>query len=158
MNDNDARKWRLQQLLRRNKDKIEKNQPHNALFIECVEALGDGTIVLSKKASKKIMYELEGAFPITFWGRIEWSKVQNKINVESPAEILKALENRLNIDTLFYIVWGYGDSPCLKANLDRIIHSIDAVTCVGGDQFLFCPEYGVVIEFYHEGEITIGFS
>lgn len=63
-----------------------------------------------------------------------------------------------SIDTLFYILWSGGDSPCLIAKLDRIIHCIGDVTCVGGDQFIFCPEIGVVIEFYHEGEITIGFN
>ncbi|WP_435868787.1 CDI toxin immunity protein [Bacillus mycoides] len=45
----------------------------------------------------------------------------------------------------------------LYANSNDILRNIDDVTAVGSDTYLFCPN-NFVIEFYHEGEIIIGFG
>ncbi|MCR8630882.1 hypothetical protein [Paenibacillus radicis (ex Xue et al. 2023)] len=159
MNDKEKRKWRLQQLLQKNKDKLKKTHKYSELFNECVESLGDATIVLSEESGRMIMHELVSIFPLASWGRIDWSKVERKIKVNSPTEIINILGKELDgNDTYFFILWGYSDSPCLKAKLGRIIQYVDGVMRVGTDQFVFCLENSVVIEFYHDGDITIGFA
>ncbi len=42
------------------------------LFDECIEALGDNSIILSEQETQLIFDKLEEVYPFTQWGRIDW--------------------------------------------------------------------------------------
>lgn len=52
MSGNKDRKWRLEQLI--NKQKLKQTIDYGALFDECVDALGAGTVILSEGKSEEI--------------------------------------------------------------------------------------------------------
>ena len=53
-------------------------------------------------------------------------------------------------------MWDNANLPCLKSELKNIIKSIDDVTAVSFDTWVVSSDYNIIIEFYHEGEITLG--
>jgi hypothetical protein len=127
------------------------------LFDECIEALGKGTAVLTNQESVEISKTFSSIFPITKWGRIEWDKIDKKIQVDSVNEILKYLhEQDKCIDTEIVILWDEATLPVIKSDLAQIIKVIDDVTSVSFDTWLFSPILKYVVEFYHNGEVTIG--
>ncbi|NJM23482.1 MAG: hypothetical protein HC907_35050 [Richelia sp. SM1_7_0] len=130
-----------------------------SLLNECIEALGDNANVLSNSDTELIFSAFEDAFPITKWARIDWDKIDEKIKFDSSSDILSYLRDRFSpedLDKHFYILWDNASLPTIKVKLEQILNAIDDVTAVSFDTWIFSPELGYVIEFYHEGEITIG--
>lgn len=154
MESKSDRKWRLEQLL--HKQKAKERVEYSGLFNECVEALGEDTIILSESASGKMMDELVHAYPIASWGRIDWSKVSKKYEVALTDVLPTLKDNNINIETPIYLLWS-GNHPALQTELSKIINSIEDVLAVDFDTYIFCPEQ-YVIEFYHDGQIMIGFA
>lgn len=64
----------------------------------------------------------------------------------------KVIESFIEI----YVMWDNANLPCLKSELKNIIKSIDDVTAVSFDTWVVSSDYNIIIEFYHEGEITLG--
>jgi hypothetical protein len=98
-------------------------------------------------------------FPITSWARIDWEKINEKVNLVSSNELVLSLNNYFNkkeLESHPYILWNDGSLPAIEAKLEQIVRVIDNVTSVSFDTWIFSPELGYVIEFYHEGEITLG--
>nr|WP_054949293.1 hypothetical protein [Numidum massiliense] len=54
------------------------------------------------------------------------------------------------------LLWNYIDDPAVKTDIVSAVKVIDDVTAVASDTFILSPSTGYVIEFYHEGEVTIG--
>lgn len=152
MEQEGSRKWRLEQLLRRKKAK--QNISYGLLFDECIEALGEGVVILSEETSERIRNELTTAYPFTPWGRIHWNNTVNKYNLRLAADLLPALKSMsVDIGIPVYIIWG-GDYPVLQTNLQKVLSALDDVLAVDFDTFVYCTS-NYVIEFYHEGEITL---
>ncbi|WP_456297627.1 CDI toxin immunity protein [Haloplasma contractile] len=61
--------------------------------------------------------------------------------------------NLLNEDV--YILWDDGSLLAIKSKLKHIISTIDDITAVSFDTWLFHPSMRISIEFYHENEITL---
>lgn len=143
----------MEQLLRRQKSK--QNILYGLLFDECIEALGEGVVILSEEASGRIRNELTTAYPFTPWGRIDWNNTINKHNLRLAIDLMPALKS-MSMDTgvLVYVIWGE-DYPVLQTNLQKVLRALDDVLAVNFDTFVYCPS-NYVIEFYHEGEITLG--
>jgi 2-hydroxy-3-keto-5-methylthiopentenyl-1-phosphate phosphatase len=97
---------------------------------------------------------MEHMFPISNWGRIDWEKVNKKIDLDGSSNIIEYL----NMDGFVYIIWSEGTLPVIKANFRKVIEVIDEVTAVSFDTWLLNPNEKWVIEFYHEGDIIIGYS
>jgi hypothetical protein len=97
-------------------------------------------------------------FPISSWGRVDWSKINSKQRIENSSEIVPFLEDKIGIspDSEIYLLWNYSDAPSIIAKLTKTIAVIDDVTAVGSDTWLYDPDLGYVVEFFHEGEITTG--
>ncbi len=57
-----------------------------------------------------------------------------------------------------YIIWDEVNLPIIKTDLFSVIDVIYDVTAVSFDTWLFSVDEKSIIEFYHEGEIKIGFS
>ncbi len=127
------------------------------LFDECLEALGARTAVLSDQETIEIFKTFSDILPVTKWGRIEWDKIDKKIQVDSANEILKCLYTQdKSTDTEIFVLWDEASLPVIKSDLDRILKVIDDVTAVSSNTWLFSPTFKYVIEFYHIGEVTIG--
>lgn len=130
-----------------------------SLLDECIEALGDNTKVLSMPETENIFSNFENTFPITTWARIDWEKINAKINLISSNDIIPSLHNyfsQKDLERHSYILWNDASLPAIEAKLEQIIKVIDDVTAVSFDTWIFSPQLGYVIEFYHEGEITLG--
>jgi hypothetical protein len=129
------------------------------LLDECIEALSNDTQVLSEEETQRIFDTFENTFPFTSWGRIDWDRLDKKIYLDSEKDILLSLNERFSqkrLESSIYILWDEGSLPAVKATLKNSLKVIDDVTSVSFDTWIFCPNLGYVIEFYHEGEITIG--
>lgn len=63
-------------------------------------------------------------------------------------------------DYVIYVLWSCssGNSPVIKTDLRDAIMHIDDINAICPDQWLYCSSYKFVIEFYHEGDILIGFQ
>jgi hypothetical protein len=130
-----------------------------SLLNECIETLGDNANVLSNSDTELIFSAFENTFPITKWARIDWDKIDEKIKFDSSRDILPYLRDRFSpedLDKHPYILWDDASLPTIKVKLEQILNAIDDVTAVSFDTWIFSPELRYAIEFYHEGEITIG--
>ncbi|WP_273129383.1 CDI toxin immunity protein [Bacillus weihaiensis] len=128
------------------------------LFKECVEALGPNIIILTVEETTDYLEELCTYYPITSWGRIDWDKISNKKTIIEKDD-LNDWFNENNISTLdVTILWNYTESPGIKTNLHDALQVLDHVTAVASDTFMYNLEVGYVIEFYHDGEVTIGLN
>ncbi|KRF06805.1 hypothetical protein ASG89_18305 [Paenibacillus sp. Soil766] len=148
------RKWRLEKLLQKHKSKQKLS--YGVLFEECLDALGEGTIILSEESSETMRNELVNAYYFTPWGRIDWDKISKKTEIKIAADVLYTLKS-LNIDigTPIYIIWS-GSYPVLQTDFQRFINALDDVLAVDFDTYVYCSSH-YVIEFFHDGEITLGY-
>ncbi|MEW9674346.1 hypothetical protein [Ammoniphilus sp. 3BR4] len=154
MNDKADRRWRLEQLLHKQRSK-QKNE-YSVLFKECLEALGENTVILSEGESTKEYSSLQNQFPFSPWARIDWDQVSSKTTVNDVSEIISTLNHMgQQVQDSVFVLWSGGGHPVLQAKLHKVIDSIEDVLAVDFDTYIFCPSK-FVIEFYHEGEVTIG--
>lgn len=133
---------------------IFKNRP---LFKECVEVLNAD--LLSKEESDRLSELFNERFPMTNWGKIDWSKVDKKINVGYDSQqIIPALQELLHqsVDKSVYIEWSTASIPVIRANLDNIIEHFDDVTCVSFEKFIFNLQQNYIIEILPSDEMTVG--
>lgn len=127
------------------------------LFEECIEALGKDAILLPISERGNLIKLLIERYPLTFYGRIDWDKVDRKFNIGTVNDIKIEMEKLgCNLDSEVYIIWDEATLPIVKTTLQQAIDSIDDVTAVSFDTWIFCQSIGYVIEFYHEGDITLG--
>jgi hypothetical protein len=102
---------------------------------------------------------MTGTFPVSINGRIDWEKINNKKTVNSLEQIREVLEDVFPaFDSKVLIIWDGAHLPVLESQLDRIIANLDDVTAVSFDTWLYSPVHKYVIEFYHEGDVTIGLT
>lgn len=128
------------------------------LFEECIEALQPSVKILP--LSQRLLYSrlISDNFPMQLNGSINWLQVNQKIRISDSNKIFSYLEQKLNIpEKEAFILWDGAHLPVMQADIVRIIHSIDDVTAVGFDTWIILPKNKLVIEFYHEGDITIGY-
>lgn len=111
------------------------------------------------RRNKKILNESEQRIPFTSWGRIDWERMKEKIEVEDVEEIIQVCKKKVtNLNTSVFVLWDEGTLPVIKSDLIQCKAVIDDVLAVSFDTWFWSPNQGYVIEFYHEGEITIGFA
>lgn len=85
--------------------------------------------------------------------RIDWKegeKIRNIKHIQFESE-LKSFCSKDN----YYIIWGKG-LPIIRCDLNSIIRHLDDIRAVDADTWLFSTDYNEVIEFFHEGIITVG--
>lgn len=90
--------------------------------------------------------------------RINWDAIVAKKKINDCQEIIQWLTREKISDYRVILLWNYSDAPAVSTDLRSALRAIDDVTAVGSDTFMFCPSAGYVIEFYHEGEVTIGLA
>ncbi|MCT4596522.1 MAG: hypothetical protein N4A50_01410 [Vallitalea sp.] len=156
MNDKINRKKRMEELILKNK--MNRKKEYGELFDECIEALQKEVNILSDSESEEMYDNLQRDFPFIKWGRIDWEKVDKKFKVNDIEEINSYIQTNMKvIDDSVYVLWGYRDSPVIRTKLISAMGAIDDINVIGGDQWIYSPHDKYVIEFYHEGEIMIGY-
>jgi hypothetical protein len=129
------------------------------LVDDCMKALGKDAVILHKEETNEIFNKLTQRFAFTRWGRIDWSQVKHFTTVNSALDIISVLTDKgKRRDNAIFILWDEAKLPAIKSNIQRVLSHIEEITIVSFDTWIFCPADNYVIEFYHEGNITIGFS
>jgi hypothetical protein len=127
------------------------------LFEECLQALKNYK-VLSDNESKQVVELFEEDFKITQWGRIDWSIYSNKYELNSSQDIQSVIQKKfISTEEFIQIIWDEASLPVVECTLENALRVIDDVTAVSFDTWLYNPRHRFVIEYYHEGDITIGF-
>lgn len=146
---NSERMRKLEALLERNKWKNRKKKT-SVLFEECLVALGSDVIILSDQKSKEIYRSFEENFKITFYGRIEWDLYRKYEEMDE-----KIFKNRfVNEEERYYLLWSHGSDPVIEAKMSQIVRSLDDVTVVSPDVWIYV-ENKQVIEIFHDGIIRV---
>ncbi len=130
-----------------------------SLVDDCVKALGSEARIVPKEETSSLFHQFMQLFQFTSWGRIDWTQVEQKIVIDAASDVLPLfMERRKELHDAVFIVWDEVTKPAVESKLINVITYIDAITIVSFDTWIFCPKEKYVIEFYHEGEITIGFK
>jgi hypothetical protein len=126
---------------------------------ECLDALGKNKALLSEVETAEVFKSFTSMFPITDWGVIDWTEVSNKCIINNLEEIVCIINNRKgNGDKNVFILWNDNSLPSISVNLEDALYVIDDITAVSFDTWLYNAEDMYIVEFHHEGKITIGFA
>ncbi|HDR6460671.1 TPA: hypothetical protein QCU90_005623 [Bacillus thuringiensis] len=156
MDDRSSRQWRLQQKLRALKTK--NNNDINPLFGECLESLGNETLIFSQEKSQQIATILMNSFPITVSGRIDWEQIDIQFIASNKEQIISLIRaNKLDFDEQIFIIWDNYEIPVVSTNLDKVFQSLVDVDAVSFYYWLLDKEYRFVIEINDEELIRVGF-
>ena len=149
---NTEQKERLERLKRINKEKQHKKKiENNVLLLECKEALGAAGEILEQEEKDAVYRIFMDKVPFLPWG-VDWEQFNAFQKISEIDEICEKCESKE-----FYIIWS-ARFPIIKSDIDTIIKNIDDVCAVSPDTWLFAANYDEVIEFHHEGKITLGHS
>lgn len=145
---------RLKELIRLNKEKIKKNSSIQELygkpFEELLELISPEYFLLTEEESKIFIQKFCNKFPITFYGRIDWS-ILNGILAENIEEII--CNEKINLNTEIFIIFNDGSIPVVKTKIEKILKRYNELSCIGFDQWIITKNEEIMIELYHEGEI-----
>lgn len=115
--------------------------------------------ILDESGSDTVTRNMTGCFPIASWGRIDWDRVDNNIVLTSEDLFtIPAVLSNHSLDTSVpvYLIASEYNSPVVKTSLSTILENVEDVMYMGPDQWIYIPDLKYVIEFCHDGEITIG--
>jgi len=149
MEEKIARKIKIEQL----KKNIKKDDSFGALLNECIDVLSVNSRIFSHMRSQEIVMKMEDEFKFTKWGRVDWRSIPHKFTIKEISE--------LNIYTVdfnnnFYVIWNEYNLPVIETTIGDIIKNFKDIVAVGFDTWIVNFDEGIIIENYHEGEITIG--
>ena len=156
MSDRSSRRWKMQQKLRALKTK--NRNATNPLFNECIESLGEETLIFSQNKSQQIANTLINSFPITVSGRINWEQIDNQLIALNKEQLISLIkENKPGFDEQIFILWDNYEIPVISTNLDKVFQSLVDVEAVSFYYWLLDKEYRFVIEINDEELIRVGF-
>jgi hypothetical protein len=152
----------MQHLILQNRERRKREQPDDEWFLEIVDKLGEGTIILSESKSEEVMHRMVSDFPVVEWGRLDWSRIPKRKWVSGIGEIIDFLSHHVDVEEQeVYVLWGYGrepfsDPPFLRTTLMNALKHYEELRDYGSDAWLYAPDGTFVVEFYHEGDIVVG--
>ncbi|WP_254490206.1 hypothetical protein [Bacillus thuringiensis] len=156
MDDRSSRKWKMLQKLRELKTKNRNDT--NPLFNECLESLGDETLIFSQEKSQQIATTLMNLFPITISGRIDWEQIDNKLIASNKEQLISLIRaKQLDFNEQIFILWDNYEIPVVSTNLNTVFQSLVDVDAVSFYYWLLDKEYRFVIEIIDEELIKVGF-
>lgn len=105
-------------------------------------------------------------FPIAWWGRVDWDKVDSCIqekgfvaddeNLDQKFKQIIVTQNLGNPNVM--ILWSDANTPSLELSLLIVAKCADLVFQQSWDTWIICPQENWCIEYYHEGELSFGYS
>ncbi|HDR7712012.1 CDI toxin immunity protein [Bacillus cereus group sp. MYBK163-2] len=156
MDDRSSRQWKLRQKLRALKTKNRNDT--NPLFNECLESLGNETVIFPQEKSQQIATILMNSFPITGSGRIDWEQIDNQFIASNKEQLISLIRaNQLDFNEQIFIIWDNYEIPVVSTNLDKVFQSLVDVDAVSFYYWLLDKEYRFVIEINDEELIRVGF-
>ncbi|PEF95243.1 hypothetical protein CN544_15820 [Bacillus toyonensis] len=156
MDDKSSRQWKMRQKLRELQTKNRNDT--NPLFNECLESLGDETLIFSQEKSQQIATNLMNLFPITVSGRIDWEQIDDQLIASNKEQLISLIRaNQLDFDEQIFIIWDNYEIPVVSTNLDKVFQSLVDVDAVSFYYWLLDKEYRFVIELNDEELIRVGF-
>ncbi|WP_336993094.1 hypothetical protein [Bacillus toyonensis] len=156
MDDRSSRQWKMRQKLRELKTKNRGDT--NPLFNECLESLGNETLISSQEKSQQIATTLMNLFPITVSGRIDWEQIDNQLIASNKEQLISLIRaHQLNFDGQIFIIWDNYEIPVVSTNLDKVFQSLVDIDAVSFYSWLLDKEYRFVIEINDEELIKVGF-
>ncbi|WP_144499370.1 hypothetical protein [Bacillus sp. FDAARGOS_235] len=156
MDDRSSRQWKMRQNLRELKTKNRNDT--NPLFNECLESLGDETLIFSQEKSQQIATNLMNLFPITVSERIDWEQIDDQLIASNKEQLISLIRaNQLDFDEQIFIIWDNYEIPVVSTNLDKVFQSLVDVDAVSFYYWLLDKEYRFVIELNDEELIRVGF-
>ncbi|PEE79982.1 hypothetical protein COO15_25520 [Bacillus toyonensis] len=156
MDDRSSRQWKMRQKLRELKTKNRSDT--NPLFNECLESLGNETLISSQEKSQQIATTLMNLFPITVSGRIDWEQIDTQLIASNKKQLISLIRaHQLDFDEQIFIIWDNYEIPVVSTNLDKVFQSLVDVDAVSFYYWLLDKEYRFVIEINNEELIKVGF-
>ena len=156
MDDRSLRQWKMLQKLRELKTKNRNDT--NPLFNECLESLGDETLIFSQEKSQQIATTLMNLFPITISGRIDWEQIDNQLIASNKEQLISLIRaKQLDFNEQIFILWDNYEIPVVSTNLNTVFQSLVDVDAVSFYYWLLDKEYRFVIEIIDEELIKVGF-
>ncbi|PFM43492.1 hypothetical protein COC59_20685 [Bacillus cereus] len=156
MNVRSSRQWKIRQKLKELQTKNRNDT--NPLFNECLESLGNETLIFSQERSQQIATTLIDLFPITVSGRIDWEQLDNQLIASDKEQLISLIRaNQLDFDGQIFIIWDNYKIPVVSTNLDKVFQSLVDVNAVSFYYWLLDKEYRFVIEINNEELIRVGF-
>ena len=113
------------------------------LLDECLEALGEYSILDEKKAEHII-----SMLHFNKFGRIKMGEYKSFREIS-----VKDIEILANESC--YIVYSDVTVPKIKTTVENVLKNLDDVLAVSFDTWLILETKRIIIEFYHEGNITL---
>ena len=100
-------------------------------------------------------------FEIADWGRINWLDINGPIKwgVCDPSlknKIIEALDKIADKSASLYVLWSSAERPVLNLKLDDFKNHLLEIFEEDFDTWVFCPDSGWCLEFYHEGDVVLG--
>tara|TARA_Y100000782_G_scaffold81287_1_gene87944 strand:- start:2362 stop:2781 length:420 start_codon:yes stop_codon:yes gene_type:complete len=120
------------------------------LLEECIASLGDDIKIYDKKESNELFDLFQRKFKFTKYGKIDWTSIYHT-EVVNESIIQEFFDSKY-----CYIMWDELSLPVIKAPLLNTLSEIDEVTAVSFDTWILSTNQNSVIEYYHEGTITLG--
>ncbi|PFQ40734.1 hypothetical protein COK05_27505 [Bacillus cereus] len=156
MSDRSSRRWKMQQKLQALKTKNSNDT--NPLFNECIESLGEETLIFSQNKSQQIANTLINSFPITVSGRIDWEQIDNQLIALNKEQLISLIkENKPGFDEQIFILWDNYEIPVISTNLDKVFQSLVDIDAVSFYFWLLDKENKFIIEIKNEEMIMVGF-
>ncbi|MGK0537179.1 CDI toxin immunity protein, partial [Bacillus sp. 'calajunan'] len=90
------------------------------LFNECLESLGNETLIFSQEKSKQIATTLMNLFPITGSGRVDWEQIDSQLIASNKEQLISLIRaNQLDFAEQIFIIWDNNEIPVVSTNLDK---------------------------------------
>lgn len=124
-----------------------------SLFQECIDGFKEEVTKYDEYTSLKIFDEFQQKIKFTFYGRIDRSCFSKFFEVNTLNDIRKHIVNNESC----YVLWNDESLPVLQTSLESVYLNIDNILAVSYDTWLYVYEKNIVVEFYHDGDITVGF-
>ncbi|MGR9632817.1 CDI toxin immunity protein [Bacillus cereus] len=156
MDDRSSRQWKIRQKLRELKTKNRNDT--NPLFNECLESLGNETLIFSQEKSQQITTTLMNLFPITGSGRIDWEQIDSQLIASNKEQLISLIRaSQLDFDEQIFIIWDNYEIPVVSTNLNKVFQSLVDVDAVSFYYWLLDTGYRFIIEINNEELIKVGF-
>ncbi|AFY35056.1 hypothetical protein [Calothrix sp. PCC 7507] len=105
-------------------------------------------------------------FPIAWWGRVDWDLVDGCIqedvfvtdyeNINQKLRQIILNQNLGNPNVM--ILWADANTLSLELSLLIVAKYAQLIFQQSWDTWIICPQANWCIEYYHEGEISFGYS
>ncbi|WP_341281111.1 hypothetical protein [Paenibacillus sp. FSL H8-0537] len=149
MEDRSSRKSRMEQL----KKKMKRDISYGELFNECIEVLDVNSHIYSFEKSQELIEKMEKEFRFTNTGRVGWKYITYKFSIKNISDLYS---HSLDLNSNYFIILNGNNFPVIETTIGDVIKNFKDIAFVGFNTWIVNFDEGIIIENYHDEEITIG--